>query len=309
MAFDPSFLLRRLDGADQSLGRIAWEAGSSRPVELVAAVPRRTLAVSLTGTTCHLDCRHCGGHYLRGMKALADLCPGDLENVDSLLISGGSDRNGAVPLAEHLDRLLALPSRLRLNLHLGIQPLEPLQPLLARPGVTVSCDLVGDRETVSEVFGLAHSPEEYLRQFKDLSAIVPTVPHLTIGLRGGKISGEVEVLCRLSQDPPTALTCLVFRPTPGTGYAQAEPPEPAQVVQLLIRASRELPPATALHLGCMRPAGAYRRRLDLLAWLAGFRSIVMPDRALVAALEGAGVPRRETPECCSLDAAGGVGHA
>ena len=114
----------------------------------------------------------------------------------------------------------------------------------------------------------------------------------------GPADGAIRPLARFVTGH--ALTCLVFRPTPGTAYAQARPPDPAEVVAVLIEAARTLPAATVFHLGCMRPAGAYRRRLDILAWLAGFRSIVMPDRELVAALDAAGVTRRETPECCSL---------
>lgn len=303
MVFDPSPLIRSLSATDQEIGEGAWEAGSGRPVEFVSAVPRRTLAVSLTGKGCQLNCKHCGGHYLRGMKSLADLRPEDLEQVDSLLISGGSDTSGAVPLAEHLASLLALPPRLRLNLHLGIQPLDPLRPLLQRPGVTVSCDIVGDRETVQEVFGLGHDPDDYLRQFCRLREIVATVPHLTMGLRAGRISGEAKALHRLAAESPKALTILVFRPTPGTAFAEAAPPEISDVMDLLIEASWVFPPETIFHLGCMRPAGEYRRRLDLLAWLAGFRRIVMPDRDLVRILDDTGVAKRLVPECCSLEVA------
>ncbi|MBF0502521.1 MAG: radical SAM protein [Candidatus Riflebacteria bacterium] len=276
------------------------EVGSRRPLELIRVVPRRTLAVSLTGHQCGLNCAHCGGHYLKGMRPIQELSDSDFSIADSLLISGGSDASGAVPIINHLERLLSLPAHLKLNLHLGIQEITPIKPLLERPGITVSCDLIGDRETILETFGLSHTPGEYFSLYTEAAAIANTVPHLTLGLRGGRLSGEENVIESLRQCPPSSLTFLSFRPTPDTTYASSPPIAPQDAAKIIGLAARILPASTRLHVGCMRPAGAWRKEFDVLSWAAGARTLVMPDRELAGVLESIGIPVRESLECCSL---------
>lgn len=276
------------------------EIGSQRRLELIRSVPRRTLAVSLTGRSCSLHCAHCGGHYLNGMKPFSDLSEGDIADIDSLLISGGSDAHGAVPIKDHLARLLSLPERIRLNLHLGFQELGPIETLLHRPGVTVSCDLIGDRETIQETFGLPHTPDDYFDLFTAASSLVPTVPHITVGLRGGRLSGEEALIERLCRRPPPSLTFLAFRPTPKTRFESSLPPAPDVAAGVVATAAKSFPSESRIHIGCMRPAGTWRTVFDTLSWAAGARTIVMPSKELVECLVMAGIPLRETPECCSL---------
>ncbi len=293
--------LAGLAGAGTTAGRVEnLLARSARhPLELVRTVPTATLAVSVTGAVCRQRCAHCEGHYLHGMKPLAELGRSAVAAASSLLISGGSLPTGEVPLADHLDALLALPPELPLNLHVGLQDGERLTALRGRR-VTVSFDLVGDDETAREVFRLGRPAADWRRAYESLQRLFPVVPHLTIGLRGGALSGERAVLEFLADRPPPALTFLIFRPTPHTPLADRQPPDPQAAADLIAEAADRL--ACPLHLGCMRPAGDWRRRFDPLAWAAGARTIVMPDRSLVTAIRQAGLPVRDHRECCSLPA-------
>jgi len=269
----------------------------SRPLRLVRAVPVKTLPVSVTGGECVMKCAHCQGHYLGGMKPLSALTPADLESCTSLLLSGGGTASGEVPLAEHLDAILRLPASLSLNLHVGLQDGHLLESLRDRR-VTVSFDLIGDDATVRDVFGLDRSAAEYFDAYEAIGQRFPVIPHLTIGLRAGKLSGEKKVIDYLSERPPRALTFLVFRPTPGTRFSGCTPPPIGEIVGLIREAAERL--GCPIHLGCMRPSGLFRRRLDILAWAAGARTIVMPDRALLDALSESGIPIQDRSECCSL---------
>ncbi|RCK81477.1 MAG: hypothetical protein OZSIB_0611 [Candidatus Ozemobacter sibiricus] len=290
-------LARWAAGPDQALIERLGERATRRPLALVSAVPTQTRAVSVTGSVCQQRCAHCNGHYLQGMTALDAICAAGLTDVRSLLISGGSRPTGEVPLADHLDRLLALPADLPLNLHVGLQDGSRLHPLRGRP-VTVSFDLIGDDATAREIYGLDRPARDWFEAYERLQDAFPVIPHLTIGLRGGILSGERNVLDYLSRRPPPALTFLVFRPTPGTALADRPVPDPAVVAELIAEAADRLP--CPLHLGCMRPGGGWRQRADRLAWLAGARTIVMPDRTLVADLQAAGLPVTIGRECCSL---------
>jgi len=68
--------------------------------------------VSLTGTRCALECRHCNSHYLNHML---DGSPGKLytqaanlsnKGAKGILLSGGSMPDGSVPTYEQADIIL-----------------------------------------------------------------------------------------------------------------------------------------------------------------------------------------------------------
>ncbi len=161
-----------------------------------------------------------------------------------------------------------------LNWHVGLIDQTDLEAI--RPYVdTVSFDLVGDDETIQEVYGMDRTVDDYAACYQRLRAAVPVVPHLTIGLRGGQMGHERPALQLLQTLGASALVFLVFIPTPGTRYANRQPPAVAEVVDILVEA-RLMFPAIPLTLGCMRPGGAYRRLLDALAVRAGINRMVNP---------------------------------
>jgi uncharacterized radical SAM superfamily protein len=92
---------------------------------------------------------------------------------------------------------------------------------------------------------------------------------------------------------------LVFMPTPGTRYAERQPPPVEAVGEILAEARLRLPQAT-LYLGCMRPKGRYRQQIDPLAVQAGFNVLVSPSRAAREAATRLGLEARQIRECCVL---------
>lgn len=291
-----------LPDEDRPLFGRLWAAVEKVPLVLRRSRPHKTLAVSVTGPECELRCSHCNGHYLEAMRPISSLVRKDFETFQSFLISGGSDRTGRVPLSGHIDSILNMPRNAGLNLHVGMQGAESLLSLKGRP-ITISYDLAGDSETVSEVYGLSKPVSEIETYYLELSRHFRVVPHLTLGLRGGVISGELHVIDFLSSHIPPALTFLVFRPTPNTPYAERSAPDIHDAVGIIAEASERL--SCPLHLGCMRPTGIYRRRFDILAWVAGARVIVMPEHEFFRVLSAHGIPIEEQQECCSLETASG----
>ncbi len=263
------------------------------PDVITASVPVDTLPVSVTGRECRQGCAHCGGHYLAGMRPLAEARPGDRQSV---LISGGCDGAGRVPVSQHLEALQSLTASRRSNWHLGLigpEELDLVQPLLD----VVSFDFVGDDRTLREVYGLDAGADEVERSFAVLSARARVVPHITIGLRGGAIGHEWAALERLTRHRFDTLVLLVLIPTPGTAYAEAQPPTPEDAARV-IAAARARFPEVSLHLGCMRPRGDYRPMLDDLAVRAGVNLIVNPARSAVALAESLGLAWQQQRECC-----------
>ena len=64
--------------------------------------------------------------------------------------------------------------------------------------------------------------------------------------------------------------------------------------------AREILPAPAHHLGCARPRGRYRARLDALAVEAGINVLAIPSDAALDKARELGVEVSQTDTCCSL---------
>lgn len=276
----------------------AWETRQARfQPQLICYVPARTLPVSVTGTACALNCGHCGGHYLRHMVPVHQAATDQrLPAAASLLISGGCDADGHVPVLPYLDALIALRGTRRLNWHVGL--ISPEELALIAPYVdAVSYDFVGDDSTIREVYGLQRTVQDYVACFQMLQASVRVVPHVTIGLAGGEIQGERRAISELRALGVDALVFLVFVPTPGTRYAARTAPDPEAVAEIIAEARVRLPNA-ALTLGCMRPGGSHRAELDALAVQAGVNAIVNPARSAKSLAKTMGLTLVNMDECC-----------
>ena len=226
-------------------------------------------SISITGSACQLNCLHCNKVYLKHMhnankpEKLIELCRSFKDKgAKGVLISGGCDTKG---------RLLNLTKFLRaikqvhemgliIKLHTGLVDNE-MAHNIANTGVDIaSQEIVGDPNTVKEIFDLDIGIEKYFETFKNLNkAGVPYLcPHLCVGLHKGELKGELKALELLKENiMPSSLAIIVFRPTKGTELENLFAPSPndlAKVVQI----ARKLFPGTKLILGALRPRSSTR---------------------------------------------------
>ena len=277
--------------------RQAWEARRQYHSPTIRFDrPIRTLPVSVTGRWCALQCAHCRGYYLRHMRPIARADP---DGATSVLVSGGCDAAGRVPILEHLDAVRRLGVGRRLNFHLGLTDEETVRAV-APIADAVSFDVVGDAETVREVYGLNLTLDDYIGMLRMMRPYVRVVPHVTIGLRGGRLSGESAAVSALAAEGIETLVFIVLIPTEGTPFAECDPPSLADVADVLLDARVRLPWAR-LTLGCMRPHGAYRHAVDEIAVRAGLNGIVNPTRGAERAAKELGLAVIRRDECCALD--------
>jgi len=280
---------------EEKLAR-AWAVRRANfPDEIIWSNPLDTAVLSLTGQQCSLDCAHCGGHYLGGMRPIWAAEP---DGATSCLISGGCDPKGRVPVLAHLERVRAWRDGRTLNWHVGFvseEEMETIAPLVD----VVSFDFVGDDATIHEVYGLDRTVDDYVRTYELLRRYARTLPHVTLGLRGGRLGHELRAFEFLQELGVDGLVLLVFIPTMGTRYADRQPP-PVHVVADLLAEARIRFPDVPLFLGCMRPKGRYRAEIDPLAVRAGINVLVGPSRSAREAAAGLGLRIRESRECCVL---------
>lgn len=274
----------------------AWRLREAHfPLEIAFARPSRTAAISVTGAECALNCPHCQGRYLRGMTPIWQVQPTE---ATSCLISGGCDSQGRVPVRPHLDQLRQLAQGRRLNWHVGFISEEDMAEIAPLVDV-VSFDMVGDEATIRQVYGLPYSVDDYIAAYRMIGRYARVVPHITIGLHGGRVLGEREAIKRLQEAGLSALVFIILIPTRGTAYEHCRPPPPDQVGDLLAFARHTLPD-TPLYLGCMRPGGSYRDAVDPIAVQVGVNKIVNPSPAAVSLARRLGLRVRWEDECCVL---------
>jgi uncharacterized radical SAM superfamily protein len=279
-----------------------------RPPVIWAVYPVKTMAVSVTGTACALGCSHCGGHYLRHMVDIKRL-PEALraKSPRSILLSGGCDASGAVPLVSCLEEVAALSRRLdaerrgfTINVHPGVAAPEAARAI-ARNASVISFDFVLDEETIREAFHGKWTGRDYVETLRNLRrGKAEVVPHILVGLHKGRLKGEYDAVDFLLNEGIERIIFIVFIPTEKTAWQDYPPPHPEEVAGL-IAWTRARDPELDISLGCMRPRGKYRQVLDPLAVRAGCDRIVLPHPQALRQAEALGLTVIRKEECCSFD--------
>lgn len=307
----------------EELQAAAWQVRQRHhPPDLVFAVPgakryqtehyhntpHRFASISLTGRQCALQCEHCRGQLLAGM--LPAPTPDDLlalgrrlieQGCKGLLISGGADAHGAVPLQPHLPAIARLKEwGLRIIVHTGLLDRETAEGLKAAGVDQVLFDVVGDTATIRQVLHLDRSPADYadaLALLRDVG--IPVAPHVVIGLHWGQLRGELAALETISRIGAEVVVLVVLRPLPHTPMADAPVVEP-ETVGRLAAVARLLNPIIPLTLGCARPAGLVKIEMERRAVLSGVNAVAYPDPATVRLAEELGLNTSFVESCCTL---------
>jgi hypothetical protein len=264
--------------------------------------------ISLTGPHCELMCSHCRGSLLKFMfDARRDglfATAARLKEMGTrgVLITGGSNLDGIVPLAEHADDIgrIVRDLGLRVTVHTGFVD-EETASLLAKADIdSAMLDVVGSADTIKGVLGLdagVERFEESLMALRDRS--IKTVPHIVAGLDHGRIIGEHEALRIISRCDVDALVMLVLMPLAGTPMEGVEGPEISELRELFVEA-RELMKDKPVHLGCARPAGVRGTEIGKLAIECGFDGIAFPSEDVARHAEKLGRCPSYVENCCSI---------
>lgn len=268
-----------------------------------------TVALSVTGSHCQLNCGHCGKTILKNM--LPALTPEELRQRASriaqkggqgILISGGSDQEGSVPLIPFVRVMKEIKAEwgLKILVHTGM--VHPgAADALAEAGIDCAMlDIIGDDQTIRRVCGLKASVSDFERSLQLLiERSIPTAPHVIMGLHFGRLKGEEKALTIIRSYPIKALVMVGFRPLSRTAMAKVKPPEPEAMGGLLFLARRMFPRIPVV-LGCERPLGRHRQLLDSLALEAGLDGIAYPTQETVRLAESRGLTIDYQKECCAL---------
>ncbi|MBI5446146.1 MAG: radical SAM protein [Deltaproteobacteria bacterium] len=311
------------NGVSEARFAAAWAARRANfPDEITFSVPgslhydaafftnrRDSFAVvSVTGTRCALRCEHCHGKLLSGMlpaetpEALVQLGTALAERgCSGVLLSGGCDPEGRVPLAPYLGAVERLKGRgLTVLAHSGLVARTEARAL-RRAGVDqVLLDVIGDRETARAVYHLDKGPEEYLRVLSELKEEgLSVAPHVVVGLHFGELRGERFAIEEIGRREVDRLVLVALKPLPGTRMAGRRGPGPEETAELAAWA-RLRNPRAQLSFGCARPYGPSKLALERYLVDAGVNALAFPADETVRYAEARGLRYRFAERCCSM---------
>lgn len=270
--------------------------------------PTRFPTVSVTGTACALNCRHCGGKVLQTMhpantsEKLFEL-GAELKQNGALgcLVSGGCLPDGSVPLKQFVPAIEKIKRELGLTIfvHTGIIDAVTATALKTAGVDAALIDIIGSDETIRKVCNLNVTVKDYAKSLKALhEAGLNFVPHVIVGLHDGKLKGEFHALKMASSYEPSAIVVIAFMPIHGTAMAEIKPLQPADIARVTATA-RLMFPETPLVLGCMRPKGKHRVETDILALKAGANAIAFPSEEAVKYAEKQEYELSFSSYCCA----------
>lgn len=231
-------------------------------------------AVSITGSTCWLNCKYCMGKYLKGMERTPT--PHRLkafakkfykQGGRGILISGGFTREGKLPFTPFLQTIQEIKKEYGfvISVHPGLVSKEDAENL-RRAGVdVVDFDFTLSTYVIKELKNLkGKDPTDFVLSLKYLYERGPPyiAPHLLVGLPAVNAELTLDEIDFLKGYDPYVTVFLAFIPTEGTALGREETPSIGFMVDILQKARHLL--RGELSLGCMRPV-SYKNSLDVVA--------------------------------------------
>ena len=309
-AMETAFTLRRQHFPDE----ITFHAPGLRryrTAEYTSHDHRSFVSISLTGAECALACDHCNMSVLKSMTALPrsggslfEMCS-ELarQGASGVLISGGSNKKGRVPLLKHIPDLIRARRELGLTIrvHPGI-PDEETVAGLAEVGIDgAMMDIIGDNDTIRDVYHLAGTTTG---DYEDALALldrynVPSIPHIILGLHYGQIRGEYKALEIIARHRHKAVVLVILMPLSDAPMAHITPPPVEEITRFFAHARMTLP-QSLLMLGCARPAGQSKLQTDRAAIDAGFNGIAYPAEGIITYARRRGLQPKMINACCGV---------
>jgi hypothetical protein len=274
------------------------------------SVKEHFAAISVTGRHCELRCEHCEGRLLESMipagdpeaflRAVRHL---QARGALGILVSGGADRNGEVPLGRFIPAIGALKEEnpdFKIVVHTGLLRKETAEKLKGARVDQVLIDVIGDDQTIREVYHLdkrVADYEETLRMLKEMGHRI--APHIIIGHHFGRIKGEWRALEMITRIGVETIVLVILKPLNGLPDGRFQIPGPEETSRISA-AARLLNPSTPIRMGCIRPAHPSKSKTERGAIDSGLNTIAYPLQATIDYAEEAGLEAKFVEMCCSL---------
>jgi len=267
-------------------------------------------AVSITGGECQLACDHCKAKILEPMipartpEELWRVVNREIENgARGMLLTGGSNRRNEVeygPFYPVVRRVKDAFPEFRIAVHTALVDTDIAQRMEAAGFDCAMMDVIGAQDTISQVYHLKRGLADFERSLECLTATsMKVVPHIVAGLHYGRMLGEWNALEIVARHRPDALVLVVVMPFYASASRPFVTPDAREVGQFFLDARGALPELPLL-LGCARPAGHVKTKIDAYAVMAGLNGIAHPADGIVELAARLEREVRVSPACCSI---------
>lgn len=302
-------LMRRIDVFGHDLFCYSPTAYPYRIPDHEQKTSHNFVSLSVTGLSCSLRCDHCEGRLLKGMEptmtpeALFSRCQ-EIQQLggEGVLISGGSDSDGHVPLLRFADAIRRVKDELDLSVvvHTGLVDEETANALAESHIDAAMLDVIGSPEASEKVYHIPDGPTKMRRSLDLLeSRGIPTVPHILVGLDYGRINGELQALELIAEGHPSGIVIIALSPVRKTPMQDVTPPSPKDIGRIITIARLGFG-SIPLLLGCARPIGAHKIATDRFAVSCGVNGIAMVSQEGVDFARASGLNPIFSDVCCSL---------
>jgi uncharacterized radical SAM superfamily protein len=270
----------------------------------------RFAAISITGNHCDLRCGHCKGKILESMIPAED--PETLLQIVErqkshgalgVLISGGANQNGEVPLKRFVPSVRAIKEKdpqFKVIVHTGLVQKETAKELKEAKVDQILIDVIGDNDTIREVYHLNKRVEDYeetLWMLKDMGHRL--APHIIIGHHFGEIRGEWKALEMVTQVGVETIVLVVIKPLHPSMKHKFEIPKPEETSNISAIA-RILNPTIPIRMGCIRPAHPWKAKMEKGFIDSGINTIAYPLQGTIDYAKDIGLETKFIEMCCSL---------
>jgi uncharacterized radical SAM superfamily protein len=226
-----------------------------------------------------------------------------LDGSHGFLLSGGADKQGEVPLAKFIPAIKTIKEKdpqFKVIVHTGLIRREIAEELKDAGVDQILLDIIGDDDTIHEVYHLNKRVEDYeetLWMLKEMGHRL--APHIIIGHHFGAIRGEwkaLEMVTRVGVDTIVLVILKTLLPAGENHFKVPKPEEAARVSAV----ARILNPNIPIRMGCIRPAHPWKAEMEKGFILSGVNTIAYPLQGTIDYAKEIGLKTKFIEMCCSL---------
>jgi uncharacterized radical SAM superfamily protein len=226
-----------------------------------------------------------------------------LKGAHGILVSGGANHHGEVPLRKFVPSIKELKEKhpqFKVIVHTGLIQRETAKELKEAGVDQILIDVIGDDDTIREIYHLNKRVEDYeetLWMLKELGHRL--APHIIIGHHFGEIRGEWKALEMVTRVGVETIVLVIFKALLPVGKNNFKVPRPEETSRISAIA-RILNPRIPIRMGCIRPAHPWKAEMEKGFILSGVNTIAYPLQGTIEYVKEIGFKTKFVEMCCSL---------
>jgi len=223
------------------------------------------------------------------------------EGALGVLVSGGADIHGKVPIEEFIPVIKSFKEKyplFKIIIHTGLINKDMAERLKEAKVDQILIDIIGDEKTINEVYHLEKRVEDYedtLLMLKDIGHHI--APHIIIGHHFGEIRGELRALDIVTRVGVDTIVLVIYKPLIKKYNFKNPTPEEISKISAICRI---LNPTIPIRMGCIRPSNSWKKDIEKGAIDAGVNTIAYPLQATIEYAQEIGLETSFVQMCCSL---------